>query len=91
MIEVPPGSDVRLLPPDEEVSERFEHKVWFALWGYWPLGDNTTAELIREHDLSEVRFDAQGGAQPRLARSTAGWQSAEPEREPADAREPQQE
>lgn len=58
VIEVPPGSDVRLLPPGEEAAERIEHKIWFALWGYWPLGDNTTANLIREHELVEARFDA---------------------------------
>jgi hypothetical protein len=57
LIEVPPDSNVRLLPAEEEAAERIEHKIWFALWGYYPLGDNTTAQVIEEHDLVEARFD----------------------------------
>ncbi len=56
VIDVPSGSDVRLLPPDEEATVEIEHQVWFALWGFYPLGESGTAALIEEHQLSEARF-----------------------------------
>ena len=56
LFEVPPGSDVRLLEQDEPVTVTASKKVWYALWGNEPLSDNSTAEMIAEHNLREVRM-----------------------------------
>jgi hypothetical protein len=31
-------------------------KVWYAGWGQWPLSNNSTAPLIAEKGLTEVRM-----------------------------------
>ena len=54
--EAPPGHKVRLLEVDEPTTIQAERKVWYALWGNEPLGDNSTASMIEENDLSEVRM-----------------------------------
>ena len=54
--EAPPGRKVRLLEVDEPTTVSVERKVWYALWGSEPLGDNSTASMIEENDLSEVRM-----------------------------------
>jgi hypothetical protein len=33
-----------------------QRKVWYAGWGAKPLGDNSTASMIEEHNLKEVRM-----------------------------------
>ena len=54
--EAPPGRKVRLLREDEPTTVSVERKVWYALWGVEPLGDNSTASMIEENGLSEVRM-----------------------------------
>jgi hypothetical protein len=54
--DVPPGRDVRLLEQDEPVSVSVSQKIWYALWGQEPLSNNSTAPLIEEHNLREVRM-----------------------------------
>jgi hypothetical protein len=54
--EVPPGREVRLLEQDEPVSVSVSQKIWYAGFGYWPLSNNSTAPLIEENDLREVRM-----------------------------------
>ena len=54
--EAPPGRKVRLLRVDETTTVSVERKVWYALWGSEALGDNSTASMIEENGLSEVRM-----------------------------------
>ncbi len=55
-LEVPPGRSVRLLHQDEKASVRVEKTIWYYGWGWNPLTENSTAPIIEEHDLKEVRF-----------------------------------
>lgn len=54
--EAPPGAKVRILKLDEPVTVKMEQKVWYAGWGQWALSNNSTAPLIAEKSLEEVRM-----------------------------------
>jgi hypothetical protein len=54
--EAPPGAKVRILEIDEPVTIKMKQKVWYAGWGQWPLSNNSTAPLIAEMGLEEVRL-----------------------------------
>jgi len=60
--DVPEGARVKLLEVDAPTSVRVERTCWYALWGAKPLGDNHTASMIAEHQLTEVRLHNQYSA-----------------------------
>ena len=54
--ESPPGARVRILKQDEPAAIQMHQKIWYAGWGQWPLSNNSTAPLIAEKNLTEVRM-----------------------------------
>jgi hypothetical protein len=54
--EAPPGPKIRLLKQDEIAGVRMKQKVWYAGWGQWPLSNNSSAPLIADKGLREVRM-----------------------------------
>jgi len=54
--EAPAGTKVRILKQDEPAAVQMKQKVWYAGWGQWPLSNNSSAPLIAEKNLMEVRM-----------------------------------
>ena len=54
--EAPPGARVRILRQYEPATVQMTQKIWYAGWGQWPLSNNSTAPLIAEKRLEEVRL-----------------------------------
>lgn len=50
------GGKGELAPSTEEGIKIAEKRVWYALWGFVPLGDNSTDSLIPDK-VKKVRFE----------------------------------
>ena len=54
--DVPAGRRVKLLHRDAPTSVRVVQPVWYVGWGAEPLGNNHTAPIIEEYNLTEVKL-----------------------------------
>jgi hypothetical protein len=54
-IEVPAGHTVTMLDQDRPAAIKVERTLWYALWGGKPLSDNSTAAVIQQYHLTQVR------------------------------------
>ncbi|MCG3121445.1 MAG: hypothetical protein ALAOOOJD_04537 [bacterium] len=55
----PPQSNVTAAAEGTATSFKKSVKVWYALWGAVPISENSTAKLIADNNLKEVRVTTQ--------------------------------
>lgn len=55
----PPQSNVTAVAEGTATSFKKSVKVWYALWGAVPISENSTAKLIADNNLKEVRVTTQ--------------------------------
>ncbi len=51
----PAKTPVALISEGKRASFKQSKKVWFALWGAVPISDNSSAKIIAENNLKQVR------------------------------------
>lgn len=55
----PPQSNVTAVAESTATSFKKSVKVWYALWGAVPISENSSAKLIADNNLKEVRVTTQ--------------------------------
>jgi hypothetical protein len=51
----PPKSQVVMISQGKQATFKKSVKVWYALWGAAPISENSSARIIAENDLKQVR------------------------------------
>jgi hypothetical protein len=55
IITAPPNKDVELLSENESGSVIKYKKCWYLLWGFVPITDNSTTDVIAQYNLKSVK------------------------------------
>ena len=55
----PAHSPAVLVSESQNLPFKAQKRVWYLFYGLVPLGDNSTADLIGQHDLKQVRLKTQ--------------------------------
>jgi hypothetical protein len=53
-VESPKGQNIVLQPSFESQPVVAKKKVWYALWGLVPINSNSTADMVRDQNLTEM-------------------------------------